>query len=420
MKHAFNPVRIATGKYGILLLTALNVCLACLAVTLSNLWAYVHIGRPDANTDYITFFLPDYRFGFVSRALIGSIIYLFTKHPTVRMITNLVIICTIICSVLLCFLQAQIAKKALLRADYATLLLSYLFFLNIGFWWNFFGSFGLLDVFLTLLSLLFLLCIENKRRLGFCLAPIVCFVGLLIHTAYFLVGFPVLAAILWYELLKNGKPSRKAAVLFAVSCVLSVALFLLFTMFPQRLMRFDSATMLAMVREKYSGQVQEHYYITHMFRSDGKRYTDTISVAGFLGNTGDGINFFSDKIIRHLLNVLVLSAPLFYGCVYHARRSGNRLIAYLGFLAPFVALFPSLYFSTDKERFFSLCILAEFMLLHYISTQSDVRFLPSDADPPKKKLSAYETRRRKEKFDRTLIVCAIAGLAFTLIGTQKL
>ena len=41
------------------------------------------------NTDFMTFFLPDCRIGFVSRAFIGPIIYLFTNHPTVRMVATI-------------------------------------------------------------------------------------------------------------------------------------------------------------------------------------------------------------------------------------------------------------------------------------------------------------------------------------------
>lgn len=414
----FEPVRLLTGKYGILLLTALHVCLACVVLTLSNFWAYLDITGPETNTDYMTFFLPDYRFGFVSRALIGSIIYLFTKHPTVRMIATLLYIFLFISCILFCFLQALIVKRALLRADYATLLLSYLFFLNKAFWWDSFCLIGLLDVFLTLLSLLFLLCVENNRTLGFYLAPFVCIVGLLIHTAYFFVGFPVVAAILWLELLQEGKPDRKTAVLFTAACVASVALFLLFTLFTQHLVRVDSDEMLAMIREKYAGLTQEHYYITHMFRSDGKRYKDTIAISGYLDNAGDGIDFTSEKILRHLLNLLLISAPFYCGCLSHARRSGSRRIAYLGFIAPFVAMFPSLYFSTDKERFFSLCILAQYMLLHYVSMRSDVRFLPGADDPPRKKLSHYEEKQRREKYRRALTICAAAGLLYTVAVTR--
>lgn len=416
-RHSFKPVQLLTGKYGILLLTALNVCLACLIVTLSNYWMYLDITH--SNTDYMTFFLPDYRIGFVSRALVGSVIYLFTDHPTARMVSTMLFVTLFVSSLLFCFLQAALAKKALLSGDRATLLLSYLFFLNKVFWCNSFQELGLLDLFMTLLLQLFLLCIEHKRTVGYWIAPVVCFAGLLIHTAFFFAGFPVVAAILWFELLKSGRPGRSCAVFFTAVCVVSVALFVMFTIFPQEFVRVTPDELLSMLKEKYDGEIQDTYFISHMFRTNGEKYADTIRASDFLEYATTTTNIRSPKIYLNLLNLVLLSVPFVYGCFSHARRSGNRLIAYLGFIAPLVTLYPSLHFSTDKERFFSLCLLALYMLLHYVSTQTDTHFLPCADDPPRKKLSRYEAQQRREKYRRALIVCTVAGLVYTLVITQK-
>ena len=411
-KHSCKPVRLLTGKYGVLLLTVLHVCLACLILTLSNYW--VPVLARSQNTDFMTFFLPDYRIGFVSRAFVGSVIYLFTDHPTVRMVTIVLRITIVVSSVLLCRMQALLVKKTLLASDYATLLLSYLFFLNKLFWWNSVEGFGLLDIFMTLLVQLFLLGIEHKRTLGYWLSPIVCFIGLLIHTAFFFAYFPVVAAILWFDLLKSGKPSRGCAVAFAVTCAVSVALFAMFTVFPQHFVRVDSNEMLSMLKEKYDGDIMDTYFISHMYRTNGEKYADTIEASGFLEYAGVGTNIFSPKILQGVLVLVPLSGLFVFGCVTHMRRSGSRIIAYLGFIAPLVTLVPSLHFSTDKERFFSLCILAQYMMLHYISTQSDVRFLPSYDDLPKKKLSAYAAQQRREKVRRLMRVCAAAVVVYSV------
>ena len=411
-KHSCKPVRLLTGKYGVLLLTVLHVCLACLILTLSNYW--VSVLARSQNTDFMTFFLPDYRIGFVSRAFVGSVIYLFTDHPTVRMVTIVLWITIVISSVLLCRMQALLVKKTLLASDYATLLLSYLFFLNKLFWWNSVEGFGLLDIFMTLLVQLFLLGIEHKRTLGYWLSPIVCFIGLLIHTAFFFAYFPVVAAILWFDLLKSGKPSRSCAAAFAVTCAVSVALFAMFTVFPQHFVRVDSNEMLSMLKEKYDGDIMDTYFISHMYRTNGEKYADTIEASGFLEYAGVGTNIFSPKILQGVLVLVPLSGLFVFGCVTHMRRSGSRIIAYLGFIAPLVTLVPSLHFSTDKERFFSLCILAQYMMLHYISTQSDVRFLPSYDDLPKKKLSAYAAQQRREKVRRLMRVCAAAVVVYSV------
>ena len=417
-ERSLKPVQLLTGKYGILLLTALNVCLAVLVITLSNYWAGLDIIH--SNTDFMTFFLPDYRIGFVSRALVGSVIYLFTDHPTVHMVAVILYITIFISGVLFCFMQALLAKKALLTRGYATLLLSYLFFLNKVFWWNSMQEIGMLDIFMTLLVQLFVLCIESRRTPGFLLAPLVCCIGLLIHTAFFFFGFPVAAAILWFELLKSGRPNRTCAAAFTAACILSVALFVLFTIFPHVFVRVTPDELQTLLKEKYSGDIQETYFSSYLFRTNSNEYSEPLEASEFLRYVATRTDFFSPKLRRYLLNLLPLSGLFLFGCVNHMRRSGNRKIAYLGFLAPLVALFPSLYFSSDKERFFSLCIVAQYLLLHYISTQTDIRFLPCAADPPPRVLSASEAKRRKEKIDQVWIACAIAGLIFTIVGAWKL
>ena len=351
--RSLKPVQMLTGKYGILLLTVLNVCLACLVITLSDYWSSLDILH--GNTDFMTFF------------------------------------------VLFCFLQAVLAGKALRTSDYATLLLSYLFFLNKIFWWNNVQEIGMLDVFMTLLVQVYLLTVERRRTLGYILAPVVCFAGLLIHTSFFFYGFPIVAAILWLELLKAGKPGRVCVAAFALACAVSVTLFALFTIFPQDLVRVSPDELDMLLRQKYAGDIQDKYFIYHLYRTDAVKNNDTIDAFDFLSAASVSRDVFSAKMRRHLLNLLLVSAPFICGCVLHARRSGNRLTAYLGCIAPLVALVPSLLFSTDTERFFSLCILAQYMLLHYLSTQTDVHFLPASSDPPVKELNAYAAGQRKKK-----------------------
>ncbi len=406
-------VQVCTGKYGLLLLTALNVCLACLIVMLSG-FRYA-IDMAHRSTDFMTYFLLDFRAGFVSRTLIGSILYLFTKHPTVPMVTNILLAVTSFSLILFSFFQAQIVKTTLLKSDHATLLLSTLFFVNKIFWLNSVEMFGLLDIFLTILLQLYVLCLERNRTIGYWIAPIVCVVGLLIHTSYVFVVFPVMAALCWYDLLTSGKRSGIRRALFVLTCIVSVVLFLLFTLFPQKLVLVDPDELNAMIREKYSGHILEDYHFSYLFRTNAAKSTDTMNVFDYLNAAGH-TNFFTFYMLLHIMNILALTVPLYFGCVHHARRTGSRLIAYLGFAAPLAAMFCATSFTTDKTRFLSLGVVEEYMLMHYLVTQTDVCFLPCVSEPPPAKLSNYAVRMREEKMKRTLLLCTILGLLFTLCG----
>ena len=413
------PVQLFTGKYGILLLTLLNAALACLVITITNRWVCLDPAR--GSGDFMTFYLLDYRVGFISRAFIGSILYLFTKHPTVRMV-SFVLYTVIILSVLLfCFFQAQVAKKTILRREHATLLLSYLFFLNSFFWCDAFEFFGLPDIFITLLLQLYLLCTERNRTLGFFLAPLVCTVGLLIHTSFLFVGFVVVAAILWFDLLQRGKPGGVHITLFVTACIASVVLFVLFVFFTQEMVRVNMYEMLDLVHQKYDGRINEEYYTAYLFQTSEAH--PELTEKHFLQflleyNRAD---HGSSKVRKYLLDILPLTAAFFAGCVFHARQSGTRKIAYLGCLAPFAALFPALSVSTDKERFFSLCLIAQYMLLHYIIMRTDDRFLPGTVTLPQTiHAPSNPLKSRSERANLVLSVCTIAGAVFTLIGYETL
>ena len=416
--HIPDPVPLLTGKYGLLLLTLLNAALACLVAVLSNRWQY--LGCTFANKDFMTFYLIDYRVGFVSRALIGSVVYLFTKHPTVGMISAALTVTALLSLLLFAFLQAQIVRKTLQRKDHAALLASYLFFLNAIFWCNTFEWIGMLDVFMTLLAQFYLFFAERKRSLAFALAPVVCFLGLMVHTAFFCVYFPVVAAILWFELLRRGKPRAARVSLFVVTCAVSVALFILFTFFAQKFVRIGWDELLALMREKYDGKIFENYFSYYLYGVDEVKDYTAHSTKELLPFLFRSLDLTSSKLRLNFLNFLPLTALFLGGCVYHARTSGNRAIAYLGFFAPLVMLFPSLNFSDDKNRFFSLILLAQYMLLHYITTQTDGFFLPCTAAAPAKKLSHYESGRRAQRLRRVLQLGTAAALAFTLAGYRFL
>ena len=420
-KHGFlaKAAQTAAGKHGMILLTLLNTGLACLVVTLAGNWHCLDLPSL-SNQDFMTFYLIDYRVGFVSRALIGSIIYLFTDHPTVRMITAMLITAVMLSLLVFAFLQAQIAKKALQTADHASLLFSYLLYLNCIFWCDSFEYIGLTDIFITLLAQFYLICVEKKRQLGYALAPLVIFVGLLINTTFVFVAFPVMAAILWFDLLRQGKPERIRVVLFVLSCVLTVALFILFVFCTQSFVRVSWEELKAMMAEKYDGPLMVRYYGYYLYRQDEVRQYTAESTKDFLPFLFRSIDLSSSVIRRNFLNYLPLTAVFFAGCFYHARQSRNRKIAYLGFFAPFVMLFPALNFSDDKDRFFSLILMAQYMLLHYLMTQTHAPFLPCAAVPPLNKLSRYEEVRRKERLTRGLRIGAVVGLAFTLAGTRFL
>lgn len=411
-RFAAKAVDVFTGKYGVLLLTLLHMCLALLIVTLADDWKHLDISY--IKTDFMSRYVLDFRVGFVSRALIGSILYLFTKKLTLRMVSTMLIVIVMIVTALFALLQALLANKALRTKDYSTLLLSYLFFLNVVFWCDTYYFFGLLDNFLILLLQIWLLCTERNRTLGFWLAPIVCFIGLLIHTAFFSVCVPVMGAVLWFELLRNEKPGRVKIVLFALTCILAAGLFVYFSIFAQNAVRIDADTLLQMTRAKYDGEMDENYFLFYLYQNTAGYSAD--SPIDFLKTMHSFVSFNSAATRRNFLNAAPPTVLFFCGCVYHAKKHGGRKLAYLGMVAPLVALFPNLNISTDEIRFFSMFLTTEYMLLQYIASQTEGFFLPCMDSPPSVKMSAYALNRRRKRISVVVAAAAVLGAVYIVRG----
>ena len=405
---------ILTGKYGVLLLTALYFSLALLVVTICGKWAYLNTS--EIQTDFMALYLIDYRVGFVSRALIGSIFALFTDHPTVRMVTVTLTVMLLLSMLLLSFLQAKLVKKTLQSSERSVLLLSCLHFLSIAFWSGPFENTGLLDIFAIFVLLLYALSIDAPGDLRYWLAPIVCVVGLLIHTFFFFACFAVMASILWFDLLRQ--PNRLRITLFAVTCVVSVGLFVLFVFFAQDMVRMDWDSLSAMMHQKYDGPSMDEYFHAYLYGQNGEHVMQ--DGTDLIDHLHDNSSFFNATRTRYAKYLLPAVAPFVWGCVNGARKKGGRLLAYLGLLVPYLALFPELYVSSDDSRFFSPLLISQFLMLYYLFMQTNGFFLPTDLPAPGKKLSkALQAKRRKQI--RCIWACVLAAsVAYLVWGYVKL
>ena len=409
---------VLSGKHGVLLLTVINVCAVLFVITISGKWGCYLDSNYSIEPMVMTLYLIDYRAGFISRALIGSIFGLFTQHITDRMVSHVLFVAALIAVLLYSFIQAILVKKALRVKDHATMLLSYLLFLNGFFWFNAFNTAGLVDIFMNILLALFLLCLESAGNLRYWLAPVVCFIGLLIHTAFFFTGVPVICAILWFDMLREGKPDRFRLSFLTLTCVVSIVLIVLFVFCTRQLVRMDEDALFDMMRKKYDGEVYTIYFRGYLYLKYEEMTEQSVSeVIRVMHNRV--LNTSVAAVQQFLPYLSPVLAFYYWGVLYQVRHSTWRKIAYLGFLAPFVSVIPILYLSTDGSRFLCHYLFELYMILHSLSMQTEAALLPNAETVPKKKLSRYEQKRRSELIRKTLIAGVFVGAAYLLYGQLK-
>ena len=164
----------------------------------------------------ITHWLFDYKFGFVKRGLIGSLISFLNPHPTLRFLFITAYIVQAVVLILLLFYSTDFLKK---DKDMAPLLFVIFFLGSSATIQRLNWDFGRFDH-IGIIVLLFLLYIFKLKQpfLKWIAVPL-CILGILVHESFFLMFFPFILAIATYSLRKI--PKQKFTITLAI--IVSIA-----------------------------------------------------------------------------------------------------------------------------------------------------------------------------------------------------
>lgn len=146
----------------------------------------------------ITPYTLSYKYGFISRGLVGEIIRLFIPNLDIKHIYLIVAFNTVILCAVTVFFLNRIKKYTAAENNMAFLFIAALFLVNPGsiaflFYW---GNFGRFDLYMVLILLIGALLIIKNRAMW--IIPLLSVAGILIHQAYVFMYFPALIALLLY------------------------------------------------------------------------------------------------------------------------------------------------------------------------------------------------------------------------------
>lgn len=181
-----------------------------------------------------------YKYGFISRGLVGSIIRIFIPNLTLKHIYLIIALNTL----LLCALTVFFVNRILLYAgkERGILFTVFLFIVNPGsiaflFYW---GNYGRFDLFMIMILIIAALVMVKEK--GLFLIPIMSVLGILIHQAYVFMYFPALIVLLLY--FGYVKKNRYAKSIFWITAIVTCAGFL-YMQFVSGVEGYDYASMMA-------------------------------------------------------------------------------------------------------------------------------------------------------------------------------
>ena len=329
-------------------------------------YQYLFDNFPFYATRMAQFYLIDYNVGFVSRALVGHVISLFTDKVSFALIVRLTHAAIWISLILQAGLAALAFKKAWLRKSPLLCVLFVMFVLSHHTVIPNVINFGVLDVYNLILVCLYIYLSDTKA--AYALAPLICFTGIILHYQFVLAYLTLILSIELFYICKNKKGRALRIAVFCFTLLGSGALTVYLVLFSKYNVKMTSAELYDYMCAKYTdlkgfGLFEEYftYYIYGDYQ--GANYSNPADFIKFLVNYSLGyINPLSH--ILYAASTFPVFGLLGYLWVYICRRKekGQRL-PYLVFLLQPLTLAAAMVVSTDTSRWAGATWFSCFMLL---------------------------------------------------------
>ncbi len=329
-------------------------------------YQYLFDNFPYYATRMSQFYLIDYSVGFVSRALVGHVISLFTKKVSMALIVHITHAVLWISLITQAVLAALAFKKAWLNRSPLLCVLFLLFALSHHTVIPNVINFGILDTYNLILAILYIYVADTKA--AYVLAPVICFTGIILHYQFVLAYLTLILSVELYYIIRNEKGRKLRAAIFCFTVLGSAALTVYLVFFSKYHTRMNAKELYDYMSAKFTdihgwGLFEEYftYYIYGDYK--GINYSAPLDFVKFLVN-------YSLGLISPLSHILyALSAFPVFGligclwCMILKKKRGKERLPYLVFLLQPLTLAAAMVISTDTSRWAGACWFSNFMLL---------------------------------------------------------
>ena len=382
------------------------VMLGLMLLTYSNtIYNYLFGNFPYYTTRMIQFYLIDFNVGFVSRALVGHIISLFTDKVSFGLIIRLTQIVVWLSLIAQAVLAALVFKKAWLRKSPLICVLCAAFVLSHLTVMPNVINFGILDTYNLLLAILYIYVSDTKA--AYVLTPLICFTGIILHYEFVISYLAVILSIELYYIMKNkkGRKLRAAVLCFTVLGSAALAVYLMF--FSKINVKMTADELYRYMRAKYTDfyytDLFEDYFNYYIYGDyQGVNYSDPADFVRFLVNYAlERINYKS--LLLYFINVAPAFGLIEYFWAYIIKRTEKRMrLPYLVFMLQPLVLVAALIVSTDTSRWAGANWFSNFMLLFTV-LHNDEPLLTQAAE------KATDKRWKKAALAASLLAAYAAG-----------
>jgi len=314
-------------------------------------------------SEYYIAYLFDYKIGYVSRVLIGSLINLLTNNLTVAWLRTFITTVYILVFMLVALLLGKLIRHT--NADKRRFLIFTIAYFLIAKYamWVWFIYFGIFDIFWFSFAILAIIAVNNRYAKWF--IPILCFLGLATHYAFAFIFMPTIAVILLFELI-DTKYAKQNLLLTVVSFATMTVTSVYFFIFANRTIRLQGDALISYVYSKLDYQFTDFYktYLVFYFNPEAQSILKTLK---------DLWAYVSANDLKYYLQIFYPSIPVLVLLIivwlksykFTSTKSEKRFYLFVCIVLPLAAL-PAFLFSNDLYRLLSQFILSQFCLIFYL------------------------------------------------------
>ncbi|MEI6579603.1 MAG: hypothetical protein WCN92_09105 [Eubacteriales bacterium] len=348
------------------LLSKIKYEIAIFAVLLVQMAIRINWANP-IETNYLSFYLLDYKVGFVSRAFIGSIVALLTKQATVKWLTGFIILSFVFVYFILTLILGKLIRGTTGDTKNIVVFLVAVFLFASFSIRIFVQSIGMLDIYWFLFALLIMICLKNKFSKWF--IPLLCLFGLATHYSFAFSFLPFTIVLIFYEAYK-AKSKISSIFLAAISFFVSVCATVYFVFFSNSQIKLTSDGLYSYLSKKADFHVWRYFFDGYLFYTDlysGKKVEGFSGFLEVLKTTA-----FESMRFSNFFTSLCLTLPLIvlFFCIWKrayrlSQKKGEKFIILLCIMLPLPVL-PSFILSTDLPRFLGEILIVQFLMLFYM------------------------------------------------------
>ncbi len=351
--------------------------LAVFSVLLAQTAAGINWQHP-VNTRFLTFYLLDYKAGFVSGAFIGFIVSLFTGKVTEKWLDGFILLSFLVIYLLLALLFGKLMRSAGPEMKTIIIFLSALFLLTNYSVRVFTEYIGLLDIYLFLFALLALVCLQNRIAKWF--VPLLCFMGLSTHISFVLVFLPVIFVLVLYRAVSHEQKTGNI-ILAAVSFFTAAGASVYYVFFANNYLKTDSGGLFEYLSAKADFPVWRQYYEGHLFYADTAEGMNYSGIWGFIEELKtmalERITAFDYiAVFLMMLPLIFLFFFIWKNAFKFASGKAEKAVFLLMTALP-VPVLPTFVFSSDMERFLGEIIIVQFLALFFMIFEKNAAVLSS-------------------------------------------